>query len=281
MIIDIHAHACGENSTTEGILKNLTANNADKIVLVPGQLGSHKTYRLPNIASWFPNREVVKLTNMMTKIVIRLTGEMKKVITLGNESVFQMHQAYPNTIYQFYWISLTLTQDIIQQLETDYARYHFRGVKVHQCWETFSFKAPAFQSILRWCVDKNLPLFIHADSHDEIQHLIALLEKEPRAKVILGHLIGLEQFIKRKKPFPNVYFDISPPSLTSIERIKKAIMSCKADHVLLGSDTPYGQDNLAINITRIQGLSISQKEKDFILGGTAAHVLQIDEKSSL
>ena len=78
MIIDAHAHACGSFLNSEDIICELDKNGVDKVVLVPGELGSDKNYSLPKFASIFPNRDVVKITNMMTKMVIGISGAEKK-----------------------------------------------------------------------------------------------------------------------------------------------------------------------------------------------------------
>ena len=70
MIIDGHSHSCGKYLTAEGIIKTLNENGVDKVVLVPGELNSKSEYSLPNIASKFPNYNVVKLTNNLTKFII-------------------------------------------------------------------------------------------------------------------------------------------------------------------------------------------------------------------
>ena len=73
MIIDGHAHACGDYLTPTSIIKNLNKTGADKVVLVPGELNSKMTYRLPNLAEIFPKRNVVKFFNSIIKLMITLT----------------------------------------------------------------------------------------------------------------------------------------------------------------------------------------------------------------
>lgn len=50
MIIDGHAHACGDYLSVDRITKTLSKSGADKVVLVPGELDSDKTYPFPNVA---------------------------------------------------------------------------------------------------------------------------------------------------------------------------------------------------------------------------------------
>jgi predicted TIM-barrel fold metal-dependent hydrolase len=59
---------------------------------------------------------------------------------------------------------------------------------------------------------------------------------------------------------------MSPPQLTSVRRIQRAVACFGADRIVLGSDVPYGRGNLAINIARVRALPIDAEEQDLILG---------------
>ena len=87
MIIDGHAHACGDYLTPESIIKNLNENHVDKVLLSPGELNSHKIYPIPNIAELFPKQNVVKFLNATTKLVTQLTGAVNGILP-GNDYVY-------------------------------------------------------------------------------------------------------------------------------------------------------------------------------------------------
>jgi predicted TIM-barrel fold metal-dependent hydrolase len=70
-----------------------------------------------------------------------------------------------------------------------------------------------------------------------------------------------------------VYFEISSPSIISVTRLERAIACFGAQRVVMGSDVPYGKDNLRRNIERVQALGISAEEKDFILGQNIQKIL--------
>ena len=84
--------------------------------------------------------------------------------------------------------------------------------------------------------------------------------------MIIGHLIGLEVFIKEKFYDNNVFFDISFYQGTSIARVLMAIETMGAKQILLGSDTPFGKYNLKKTIERVNHLPIGKKDKRRILG---------------
>ena len=46
----------------------------------------------------------------------------------------------------------------------------------------------------------------------------------------------------------------------------KAIKVFGADHVIMGSDTPYGKNNLSDNIKKVRELKITKEEKSMIMG---------------
>lgn len=273
MIIDGHAHACGSYLTPEIITKNLNEAGIDKVVLVPGELDSKTTYGLPNLAEIFPKRNVVKFFNLITKFTIKLTGAINQ-IPLGNEYVYDLKTKCQNRVYQFIWIT-TKIPNPIDYLTQKYVDWKFKGVKMHQCWEKFSVDSDFFISVAEWTEENNIPLFIHLWSDSEVKKVIKYKNQHKDLKLIIGHLFGLELFIKEKFMDDNLYFDISTLQITSTHRLLKAIKIFGAEKILVGSDTPYGKNNLQKNIDRIKSLKIDKKEKNMILGENMRYLLKI------
>ncbi len=274
MIIDGHSHACGKFLTAESILKTLAENGVDKVILVPGELNSQSEYTLPNIASVFPEHNVVKVTNYMTKFVMKLTGKIED-IPAGNEHVFDLKTKTDNRVIQFLWAT-TRIKNITDYLNTKYNDWAFHGVKLHQCWETVSINSDFFYKVATWTENHDLPLFIHLDKDNDVMHLIEYKRKHPGLKLIVAHLFGLELFIGENYKNENLYFDTSTIQLISDNRMKKAIEFVGADKILFGTDTPYGaKDNIRKNIDRIKSIDISSEEKDLILGLNMKKLLKL------
>jgi predicted TIM-barrel fold metal-dependent hydrolase len=273
MIIDAHAHACGEFLQGKNIIEILDRNNVDKVILVPGERGSAKTYSFPDLASRFPNKDVVPITNWITKMVITVSGKAKH-IDAGNEYVYELAREFPDRIIQFYWIRLS-TCNALRNLERDFKRYGFKGIKIHQCWESFKVGSEIFNRVTDWAASRELPIFVHLFSKKQAIRLAEYIKKHPETVFIIGHLFGLEKYIKADIKSDNIYFEISTPALVSIHRIKKAIKYFGADRILLGSDTPYGQNNLKTNIEKVMSLDISGEEKNLILGENMRKLLKI------
>ncbi len=274
MIIDGHSHACGRFLRVESILETLDKNGVDIVVLVPGELNSKSEYSLPNIANIFPKHNVVKATNYLTKFIIKLTRKVKG-IPIGNEHVYELTQKSNGRVIQFIWITTEINNPT-DYLDNKRKSWNFKGVKLHQCWESFSVDSHFFREVAFWAENNNLPLFIHLFSDSEVSKIIEYKKKHSRLKLVIAHLFGLELFIKEKFKDKNLYFDISPFELISQKRLLNAINFIGSDKVVFGTDTPYGgKDGIKTGIQRINNIGISNNDKKLILGENMKRLLKI------
>jgi predicted TIM-barrel fold metal-dependent hydrolase len=274
MIIDGHSHACGRFLTSDSISNTLDTNGVDKVILVPGELNSKSEYSLPDIASIFPRSNVVKVTNYLTKFVMKLTGKVKE-IPFGNEYVYELTQKTNGRVIQFIWIT-TQIESPSDYLDNKRKDWNFKGVKLHQCWENFSVDSDFFREVALWTENNGLPLFIHLYSDIEVVKIIEYKKKHVNLNLIIAHLFGLELFIKQNFKDENLYFDTSTLQLISSTRLMDAINFVGVEKVVFGTDTPYGcKDNIKKNLNRIRNLDISSDDKDLILGENMKRLLKI------
>jgi predicted TIM-barrel fold metal-dependent hydrolase len=273
MIVDGHAHASGDFLTPEGIVKTLNAANTEKVVLVPGEMNRFKAMPFPNVAKLFPKRNVTKIFNLLIKIVVRIT-KANEQFKKANNYVYELSQNVPNRVIQFYLITDS-SPNISQELEEKYREWEFNGLKIHQCWYRIKIDSTIFIDSANWAEKHGLPIFIHLESDKEVKKLIEHKKYHPELKIIIGHLFGLELFINSRIELENLYFDISTYQITSDYRVKRAIEHFGADKITLGSDTPFGKDNLIKNIERIKCLPLSEDEKSKVLGLNLKELLGI------
>lgn len=272
MIIDGHAHACGDYLTEEKITQTLLESGVDKVVLVPGELNSDKTYSFPNVASCFPNSNVTNFFNYLTRFVVKVT-KAKEDFKKGNDFVYSLAKALPEKVIQFYLV--TDENNISDVLKVKHKEQGFKGLKIHQCWFPILIDSEIFIQTADWATEHDIPLFIHLLSDKEVSKLIKYKKSHPELKLIVAHLFGLELFIKSNFKDENLYFDISTYQVTSDKRVLKAIDFLGSDKIVMGSDTPYGKGNLKKNIDRIKNLDISKEEKDLILGDNMKRLLKL------
>ena len=273
MIIDGHAHACGGYLTSDSIVRLLDENGVSRVVLVPGEPDSDRTYNLPDFSRLLPGNCAVKFTNILTKIVISLKGTAKH-IEAGNEHVYSLVRANPDRVIQFYWVTRYM-RDVGKTLDERLRKWGFKGIKLHQCWESFSIDSDHFRTAAAWAEGNDLPLFVHLFSIREVGKLVGYKTDHPNLKLILGHLFGLEYLIRHGRRLENVYFDISSYQFTSNKRVMKCLREFGSERILFGTDTPYGKDNLKGNIDRLNNLPITDRDRKNILGENLRKLLRL------
>lgn len=273
-IIDGHGHACGVYLTSATLTRYLDQYGVDSVVLVAGELNSDKTYELPDVTNRFPDVNLVKVANLLASIVTRLAGATRQ-IPAGNQFVADLAAQCPERVIPFVWMTMGI-ENPVEYLDRKYAEWKFKGVKLHQCWESFKIDSAYFEGIAGWTEAKGLPLFIHLRSDREARKLIDYKRQHPRLKLIVAHLFGVELFIRENLKDENLFFDLSSYQLVSAKRVLKAIDFFGADKLLMGTDSPYGKDNLKGNLDRIHTLPIPEEQKHLILGDNMKHLLGIE-----
>ena len=273
MIIDGHAHSCGIFYRGENIIKILDELHVDKVALCTNFENNAKDQSLPHLAKWLPGSDVMLPMNRLIKLINKL-AKPKASLMSGNDYVFHLASQYPDRIDQFYWIDPN-APNALRDLKDNFFQWRFKGVKFHQPSAPFNFDNPVLADIAHFAAMQRLPVFIHLYSKKDVESFIQFSQNHLETNFIIAHLIGLELFEKQQAKLPNLYVDTSPTPLISEQRILKAINFIGADRVLLGSDTPFGDDNLKKNIERIKRLPISDEQKELILGNNFQSLLNL------
>ena len=274
MIIDAHAHACGEFADPRKLTEILDKLGVDKVALCPGLKGHTSAPTPPNIPI-----SAIKQHPLYGRYFINpgirfnynfLLREKKD----GNEYVYSLSEKYPDRIIQIYWLD-PRKPDFMTRLTNDFKKWHFRGIKLHQVCTPFKSDGIEINDIARFCEEKRLPLFVHLWSNRETVKLLNVTKKYLGTNFILLHLIGLEDVVKQAEYMNNIYYEISPFSYIKETRLKYAIDNLGADRIVLGSDTPWDKDSLENNIARIGRLNIDSTAKERILGSNIMDILKI------
>lgn len=276
MIIDGHAHAAGVFLNGDNIIRILDENEVDYVILAgSAQLNSEKNEDLSlfsNLSGKYPFN-FIYIINTIIKAINTLYNTSKK-LDLGNQYVFNLVRQYPNRIIQFYWVNPKV-RNVIEKINDSYKKYNFRGLKIHQCITRFDIKSENMQAIVEWAEDKEMPIFIHLYSKKDAIAMVKFAKNHEKVNFIIGHLIGLEVFIDLGLRQSNLFFDISCYQIISEAKIKLAIEKFGYERIIMGSDTPYGKENLKQIISLVHNLNLSDLEKEMILGGNLQRLLRI------
>ena len=273
MIVDAHAHACGEFADTRKLPEILDKLGVDKVALCPGLKGHTSAPTPPNIPI-----SAIKQHPLYSRYFINPGIRFNYNFLLeekqdGNEFVYSLAEKYPDRIIQIYWLD-PRKPDFMTKLENDFKKWHFKGIKLHQVCTPFKIDGVEINNIAKFCGEKRLPLSIHLWSNREAVKLLTVAKNYTGTNFILLHLIGLEVVAKQVKCMNNIHCEISPFSYISENRLKYAIDNLGADRVILGSDTPWDPDSLKNNIARVDRLNIASTEKERILGSNIMDILR-------
>lgn len=273
MIIDGHSHQGGEYRDMQSIISVLDRLGVDKVVLCPADSERNDPVSIPGMGNRFNGPELNFVVNRFIRAAMARENKWS-AIEQSNKRVFKMASLSGGRIIQFYWIN-PLKEGISGDLEEKHDLWKFAGIKLHQACHPFIIESGMFSDIAEFAASKHLPVFIHLYSRKDVLDFISV-SGSSRTNFIVGHLIGLEIFIKEKKLLgDNVYFDISCPSLVSADRIVLAINEFGANRIIMGSDTPYGRNNLEQVLAVIQSLSLEEEEKEMILGNNLKSILPV------
>lgn len=265
MVIDGHAHACGIYLTEESILKYLNSHNIDRVILCGGEPNSKKNYFYPLMSNIF-RKETLSYNH--NKLICKMVNlhKLSDYIEEQNHIVWKLASSQPEKIWNAYWVDPT-DDSCMEKMENFYQTYGFRMIKLHQCWTDFDIQCKNCRRLFQWAAKNKIPVFIHIISYKQVIRFTSIANKYNNTKFIIAHLIGSETMYSRLQ-YSNVFFDLSSPQLYSVRMLKKALDNYGAERLILGSDAPYGIDNINKIKKRLKKLKITKRERKLIYGDT-------------
>lgn len=213
--------------------------------------------------------------SIFNKIICRVTkiSHAANNIDEQNEFVYNLSCQLPEKVINAYWVN-PLDDDCIHKLKKNYLIYKYKMIKLHQCWTNFDISCEQCTEVFEWATAHNLPIFIHLLSHDQVVKFVKISNKFNNTTFIVAHMIGAEYMNDALKN-ENVYFDLSAPQLYSIDILNRTVKNFGAQRFLLGSDTPYGINNIDKVRKKLIQLSISDDEIALICGDNLAKLLSL------
>lgn len=269
MIIDGHAHAIGDYFSPERLFAKLDSLGVDKVVLAPMGVKQDDSFVRPSPSALFPGcswRNLVLRGQYQYRIITDAFYDVP------NESLYQLKQACPDRVLQFYWAN-PKDPDILQEINDHYMEWQFDGVKLHQVLSDFDSDSDSMNAIADFCAAHQLPIFIHMNEQRHVEQFVHLLHQHPQTNFIVGHLIGYETLAEQAFHLENYWFDISPCALLPKSRVLKALNHYGSSRLIFGSDHPFGCNAAAKNLQRISELPVPAAGKDQILGGNLQALL--------
>jgi hypothetical protein len=273
-VIDGHAHSSGEFFHGDDVVRALDEAGVDSVVLCPGPVNEAKTWPVPPLERVFRKRGFGLPANRLLRLASGYVGRRFRFVE-SNAYVASLAQRHAGRIVQSCWVNPG-DADALRSLPERHEAWRFRGLKVHQCFGRSRSDSPQMDHLARFAGDRGLPVFIHLYARRDAAGVINLAAAHPQTAFIIGHLLGFGVFAAAdRRRMDNIYFDISPPGLCPLALVKRALGVFGPEKLLLGSDTPYGKDNLKRAVARVRGLPLPDADKALILGGNARRLYSI------
>ena len=160
-----------------------------------------------------------------------------------------------------------------------------RGVKLHPEFQSFRPDDERLDPLYAEAAQRGLIVFFHAGEdlaiptvHSDPACFARLLDRHPDLVVVLAHMGGWRQWddVERLLAGRDVYLDTAfSMTYLGARRFCRLVEAVGADHVLFGSDGPWG--DAAAEIARLQEMPLPVDDRAAILGGNAARLLGLTE----
>jgi predicted TIM-barrel fold metal-dependent hydrolase len=207
-----------------------------------------------------------------------------------NELVRELVERYPDQIIGFAR-GIRSDPDSPATLEKYVTEHGFKGVKLHDEPDLPLNALLASHPIFIKAGELGVPVLIHGfhaeeglsaalhhdlaggASHYPVRLMGELGRRYPGTTFIFAHAgMMWDKAIQAVKPYPNLYLDVSgfDPERGIVE---KAVEVLGAERVLFGSDAP-GR-TYAAQLAKVLYADISKGDKELILGGNAARLLNL------
>jgi predicted TIM-barrel fold metal-dependent hydrolase len=157
----------------------------------------------------------------------------------------------------------------------------FRGIKVHggECTLAGYVSDPVF----RLAGELGVPCLV--DCKGALSPVRRLAETFPKTTIIVAHLGEylctrtslMDSFIELAETHDNVVLDVS--GVVTLWKIEDAVRRVGSGRVVFGTDGPHKTPDThafgRIEVDKIRRLDLSQEQKDDVLGGTIAKILDL------
>lgn len=271
MKIDGHAHACGVYANDNSIQTYLSEHHIDKVILSAGEPNQDKNYSYPMFSSVFKGEGLGYFFNKIICKVVQI-NQVATHLNEQNEAIYHIAKEMPEQVINTYWVNPE-EEDCVLRMDAFYQDKSFKMIKLHQCWTEFEVNSKVCTDIYYWAYKHQVPVFIHLLDAQQVRKFVEIANIYHMTTFIVAHMLGSD-YMGENLQYDNVYFDLSAPQLYSSNMLERAIHNFGASRLLLGSDSPYGVDNIDKVQKRIQELQLSQSDMDLICGGNVLRLLQ-------
>lgn len=276
MIIDSHYHLEEELESVDTLREQMQSNNVKRVALIPKmQEPVHLQGIVKKASDLLPRLLMSRLKFLGLLLYNSTVTSDGRISTLGkkyliyhkpdNGYIDKVIHAYPDKFYGWIFVNPKVS-DPLAEAEQWYGRHGWIGVKTHPFWH--NYPVAMLDDVAAFCSEKNIPILMHLGSDRERGDYRYLPERHPGLRIVYAHagVPHYREVWKYAKNKNNVFVDLSS-SIYMYEKILVGVIEALgAEKCFYGTDGPYGNATQRRMLDRIFRLSLSDQEREQILG---------------
>jgi predicted TIM-barrel fold metal-dependent hydrolase len=276
MIVDAHYHLEEQMETVEALLNQMERHDVQRVALIPKLNEPFHMKPIPKKAGeLLPRLLMSRLRSLGLLLYNSTVTSDGKLSTLGtkyllyhkpdNTYIHRVIQECPDKFFGWIFIN-PKTMDSMKELERWVGVQGWIGVKTHPFWH--SYPVNMLDDVAAFCEEKNMPILMHLGGDRESGNYRYLPERHPRLRIIYAHAATpyFQEVWSYAKKKENIYVDLSSLVFTDQGVISSVIDTLGTEKCLYGTDGPYADATQKRMLDRILQLSISDNERERILG---------------
>jgi predicted TIM-barrel fold metal-dependent hydrolase len=276
MIVDAHYHLEEELETVDTLLAQMERHGVNRVALIPKMNEPVHLKPIPKMAGALLPPMLMSIFRFAGILLYNSTVTSDGMLsTLGvkyllyhkpdNSYIHDVLQQYPDKFYGWMFVN-PKTMNAMDEVKRWAGKQGWIGVKTHPFWHNYPVKE--LDDVAAYCAENSLPILMHLGGDRESGDYRYLPERHPELRIIYAHAAvpyfrEVWEYAKNKD---NVFVDLSSTIYTNqgvLNRVVETLGSAKCLH---GTDGPYAEASQGRMLNRIQQLSISDDERERILG---------------
>lgn len=197
----------------------------------------------------------------------------------GNEAVAELVKHLSGKVIGQYVPNVFEPPDIVKEKTEEAIRdLGFKAIKLHPWVSAFPLNHPMVYPVFDVAAKYKIPVLSHSSRSEFCTPMLFadIATRYPEVPVIMGHM-GKQHLHYDVLPVmrlaENIYLENSGSKLQIL--LEEAVKKFGAERVLFGTDGPH--ELLPAYVARIEDLNVSEEDKEWIMGKSAAKIFKLPE----